>query len=64
MDIGLFQQTDLQSNKIVMMIRILDPHQETCKIRVVFSLRKEMLIDIETSIRNYSQEQMLIGRLS
>lgn len=59
---GQFHLKDLQHNKIVMMIKTQDHLVGICKIKVVFWLKKEMLIDIVISINNYSLELMVIGR--
>ena len=64
MDTGLFQLLDSQLKMIVMMIKTQVPHQEICKIRDQFLLKKEMLPSIAVSKNFFSIVLMLIGKLN
>jgi hypothetical protein len=63
-DIGSFQLHDSQLKMIVMMIKTQVHRQEICKIRVQFSLKKEMLTNIVVSKNFFSIVLMLIGKLN
>jgi hypothetical protein len=63
-DTGSFHLHDLQLKMIVMMIKTQVHRQEICKIRVQFSLKKEMLPNIVASKNFFSIVLMLIGKLN
>ena len=61
-DHGKFHLKDSSLKMTVTTIKTRDLLPETCKIKVLFSLKKKMLTNIETSRSFYSTEPMETGK--